>query len=138
MLSADLRGVAAIAADFPAGTVIQMLNPVLIRTSGIIFRHGGTIDKFMGDAITVLFGTLSKRDDDVARALACAVEMQIKMHELNVEHRRQDLPELYKGIGINTGEVLAGVLGSDVYSEYTVIGGEVNLASRSEAFSLRG
>ena len=85
----------------------------------------------------VLFGVLTKRDDDVARALACAVEMQIKMHELNVGHGQQKLPELYMGIGINTGEVLAGVLGSDLYSEYTVIGDEVNLASRIEAFSLR-
>jgi len=138
ILLADLRGFTAIAAEFPAGTVIRMLNPLLIRMSEIIFKHGGVIDKFMGDAIMVLFGALTKRDDDVARALACAVEMQTKMQELNIEHRRQSLPELYMGIGINTGEVLAGVLGSDVYSEYTVIGDEVNLASRIEAFSLRG
>lgn len=138
ILLADLRGFTAIAAEFPAGTVIQMLNPVLIRMSEIIVKHGGTIDKFMGDAIMVLFGALTKRDDDVARALACAVEMQTKMHQLNEEHRERNLPELYLGIGINTGEVLAGVLGSEVYSEYTVIGDEVNLASRIEAFSLRG
>ncbi len=138
ILLADLRGFTALAAEHPSGTVIQMLNPVLIRMSEIIFKHGGTIDKFMGDAIMVLFGALTKRDDDVARALACAVEMQTKMHELNAEHRKQGLPDLYMGIGINTGEVMAGVLGSDVYSEYTVIGDEVNLASRIEAFSLRG
>jgi adenylate cyclase len=138
ILLADLRGFTAIAADFSASTVIKMLNPVLIRMSEIIFKHGGTIDKFMGDAIMVLFGAFTKRDDDVARALACAVEMQTKMQQLNEEHRAQNLPELFMGIGINTGEVLAGVLGSDVYSEYTVIGDEVNLASRIEAFSLRG
>ncbi len=138
ILLADLRGFTALAAEFPVGTVISMLNPVLIRMSEIIFKHGGTIDKFMGDAIMVLFGALTKRDDDVARALACAVEMQTKMQQLNTEHRAQSLPELYMGIGINTGEVLAGVLGSDLYSEYTVIGDEVNLASRIEAFSLRG
>jgi adenylate cyclase len=138
ILLADLRGFTALAEEFPAGTVIQMLNPVLICMSKIIFKHGGTIDKFMGDAIMVLFGALTKRDDDVARALACAVEMQSTMQFLNTEHRAKNLPELYMGIGINTGEVLAGVLGSDVYSEYTVIGDEVNLAARIEAFSLRG
>ncbi len=138
ILLADLRGFTALASEHPSETVIQMLNPVLIRMSEIIFKHGGTIDKFMGDAIMVLFGALTKRDDDVARALACAVEMQIKLHELNGEHKQQGLPDLYMGIGINTGEVMAGVLGSDIYSEYTVIGDEVNLASRIEAFSLRG
>jgi adenylate cyclase len=138
ILLADLRGFTAIAAEFPSGTVIQMLNPVLIRMSEIIFKHGGTIDKFMGDAIMVLFGAIHKRDDDVARALACAVEMQTRMQQLNIEHKARALPELFMGIGVNTGEVMAGVLGSEVYSEYTVIGDEVNLASRIEAFSLRG
>ena len=138
ILLADLRGFTAIAADRPAGEVIQMLNPVLIKMSEIIFKHGGTIDKFMGDSIMVLFGAPVSRSDDVARALSCAVEMQVCMRGLNAEQRANDLPELFMGIGLNTGTVLAGTLGSDVYSEYTVIGDEVNLASRIEAFSLRG
>jgi adenylate cyclase len=138
ILLADLRGFTAVSAELPASTVIEMLNPVLIRMSEIIFKHGGTIDKFMGDAIMVLFGALSKRDDDVARALACAVEMQIRMQELNEEYKRKGLRELFMGIGINTGEVMAGILGSELYAEYTVIGDEVNLASRIEALSLRG
>jgi adenylate cyclase len=138
ILLADLRGFTAMAAEFPASTIIEMLNPVLIKMSEIIFKHGGTIDKFMGDAIMVLFGAMEKRDDDVARALACAVEMQCKMQQVNEEHRQRNRPELYMGIGINTGEVMAGILGSELYSEYTVIGDEVNLASRIEALSLRG
>ena len=138
ILLADLRGFTSLSADMPAGIVIEMLNPVLIRMSEIIFKHGGTIDKFMGDSIMVLFGAIHSRDDDVARALACAVEMQVRMQQLGVEHCQKNLPELYMGIGINTGEVMAGVLGSAIYSEYTVIGDEVNLASRIEAFSLRG
>jgi adenylate cyclase len=106
--------------------------------SEIIFRHQGTIDKFMGDSIMVLFGAPVSRPDDVRRALACAVEMQMTMSTLNLAHRDQGMPELFMGIGINTGTVLAGTLGSEQYSEYTVIGDEVNLASRIEAFSLRG
>jgi len=138
ILIADLRGFTAIASEFPSGTVVQMLNPVFVCMSEVVFKHGGTIDHFMGDAIMVLFGAIHKRDDDVARALACAVEMQARMQQLNIEHSARALPELFMGIGINTGEVMAGVFGSDVYSEYTVIGDEVNLASRIEAFSLRG
>ncbi|TAN51618.1 MAG: adenylate cyclase [Methylococcaceae bacterium] len=138
ILLADLRGFTAIAAGHPAAIVIQLLNPCLIKMSEIIFRHHGTIDKFMGDSIMVLFGAPVSRNDDVTRALACAVEMQRAMSTLNLAHKDQGLPELYMGIGINTGEVLAGMLGSEHYSEYTVIGDEVNLASRIEAFSLRG
>ncbi len=138
ILLADLRGFTAIAAAHPAGIVIQLLNPCLIKMSEIIFRHQGTIDKFMGDSIMVLFGAPVSREDDVRRALACAVEMQMTMSTLNLAHKDQGMPELFMGIGINTGNVLAGTLGSERYSEYTVIGDEVNLASRIEAFSLRG
>jgi adenylate cyclase len=138
ILLADLRGFTAIAADRPAGDVLKMLNPVLVKMSEIIFKHGGTIDKFMGDSIMVLFGAPGSRSDDVLRALSCAVEMQMCMRDLAVAQRIAGLPELFMGIGINTGNVLAGTLGSDVYSEYTVIGDQVNLTSRIEAFSLRG
>ncbi len=138
ILLADLRGFTAIASDRPAGEVLQLLNPVLIKMSEIIFKHGGTIDKFMGDSIMVLFGVPGSRSDDVARALSCAVEMQVWMRDFSAGQRNNGLPELFMGIGINTGNVLAGTLGSDVYSEYTVIGDEVNLTSRIEAFSLRG
>lgn len=138
ILLADLRGFTAISAELPAATVITLLNLVLIQMSEIIFKHGGTIDKFMGDSIMVLFGAIVPRDDDVARALSCAVEMQARMQQLNLDHKDKNLPELYMGIGMNTGDVMAGVLGSDIYSEYTVIGDEVNMASRIEAFSLRG
>ncbi len=138
VLIADLRGFTAITAGHPPGVVIGLLNPWLIKMSEIIARHQGTIDKFMGDSIMVLFGAPVGREDDVRRALACAVEMQIAMGALNSEQMNRGMPELFMGIGINTGEVLAGLLGSDRYSEYTVIGDQVNLAARIEAFSLRG
>ena len=138
ILLADLRGFTAIAATHLAGLVIQLLNPCFIKMSEIIYRHQGTIDKFMGDSIMVLFGAPVSRDDDVRHALACAVEMQMTMSTLSLAYKDQGMPELFLGIGINTGNVLAGTLGSERYSEYTVIGDEVNLASRIEAFSLRG
>jgi adenylate cyclase len=138
ILLADLRGFTSITATLPAGTVIAMLNRCLARMNEIVSRHHGVIDKFMGDSIMVLFGTPVEQPDDVQRALACAIEMQLAMTELNSQERQNDVPELFMGVGINTGSVMAGKFGSSFYSEYTVIGDEVNLASRIEAFTLRG
>ena len=138
ILLADLRGFTSISATYPADTVLQLLNRCLITMSEVVFKHQGTIDKFMGDSIMVLFGGADSPEDAVRRALLCAVDMQIAMNELNEHYKQFGLPELYLGVGINTGPVMAGVLGSDLYSAYTVIGDEVNVASRIEAFSLRG
>ena len=135
---ADLRGFTSISENCPPTAVLELLNRYLGRMSEIIFRHEGAIDKFMGDSIMVLFGAPLAHEDDVRRALVCAVEMQLAMEDINRENKRRGMPELYMGIGINTGTVMAGLLGSELYSEYTVIGDEVNLASRIEAFSLRG
>lgn len=138
ILLADLRGFSSISDTYPAGIVLELLNRYLSTMSEIVIQHEGTIDKFMGDSIMVLFGARDSAEDNVRRALTCAVDMQIAMDELNGSHKRNEIPEIYMGIGINTGTVMAGLVGSDLYSEYTVIGDEVNLASRIEAFSLRG
>ena len=138
ILLADLRGFTAITATLPAGTVVTMLNRCLGRMNEIVSRYHGVIDKFMGDSIMVLFGVPIKHPDDVERALACAIEMQIAMVAINNQDREEGIPELFMGIGINTGSVMAGKFGSSFYSEYTVIGNEVNLTSRIESFSLRG
>src|SRR5438067_7351315 len=76
--------------------------------------------------------------DPAERAAACAVDLQIAMDQLNIQQRHSALPEVYLGIGINTGPVLVGTLGSELYEAHTVIGEEVGLAARIEAFSLRG
>jgi adenylate cyclase len=136
ILLADLRGFTAVSAAHPATTVLELLNRCFVTMSEIIFRNHGTIDKFMGDSILVLFE--AARGDAVRNAITCAVDMQCAMEAFNAVNRAQGLPELYFGIGINTGRVMSALLGSDLYSEYTVIGDEVNLASRIESFSLRG
>lgn len=138
IMLADLRGFTPICNAYPTSTVLALLNRCFVKMSEIIFRHDGTIDKFMGDSILVLFESPGSPDEGVRRALACAVDMQCAMHELNQLHHDTEMPEMYFGIGINTGRVLSALLGSDIYSEYTVIGDEVNLASRIESFSLRG
>ena len=138
ILFTDLRGFTAILESHPAPELLDVLNRYLIRMSEIAFDHGGTIDKFIGDSIMVLFGAPNTHEDDVKRAVTCAVDMQIALFEMNKQNKKRGLPELNMGIGINTGTVMAGVLGSEIYAEYTVIGEEVNLASRIEAYSLRG
>ena len=138
ILLADLRGFTQICSAYPARTVLALLNRCLVRMSEIVFHHHGTIDKFMGDSMLVLFESNGDPAEGVRRALVCAVDMQNAMHELNQLHKNSEYPEMFFGIGINTGRVLSALLGSDLYSEYTVIGDEVNLASRIESFSLRG
>ena len=139
ILFADLRGFSAIAASYPSEVVLGVLSRCFGLMTEIIVRHYGTIDKFMGDAIMVVFhGDDSSPRDHAQRALLCAVEMQIAMNELRHRHHEDKLPEIYIGIGISTGSVMAGLIGSDAYRAYTVIGEEVNLAARIEAFSLRG
>ncbi|MBC8023540.1 MAG: PilZ domain-containing protein [Burkholderiales bacterium] len=138
ILLADLRGFTTISATYPAVIVLELLNRCFVRMSEIIFQNHGGIDKFMGDSILVIFESVAGSNESVKRALQCAVDMQLAMEELNQQHRDEGWPEMYFGIGINTGRVMAALLGSDLYSEHTVIGDEVNLASRIESFSLRG
>lgn len=138
ILLSDIRGFTALAETYSAMTVMDLLNRYFSKMTEVIVEHGGAIDKLMGDSIMVLFGAPSKGIDDVQRAIACAVDMQRAMSAFNEQNVAMGLPELYMGIGINTGEVVAGPVGSDLHREYTVIGDEVNLASRIEAQSLRG
>ncbi|MBC7681353.1 MAG: PilZ domain-containing protein [Ferruginibacter sp.] len=138
ILVADLRGFLALTATQPAGTIVTMLNLCMERMGEVINRYQGVIDKFTGDSMTVLFGVPEERPDDVMRAMACAVEMQLAMRLLNDQYQRGRMPELFMGIGLNTGKVIAGRFGSDAFSQYTVIGNQVSLASRIESFSLRG
>lgn len=138
ILLSDLRGFTAVAEKYTALEMVEALNRYFKRMSEIIIRHGGTIDKFMGDAIMALFGAPQTHEHDLESALACAIEMQMAMLDINEDNKRFGMAPFYMGIGINTGNVVAGHLGSILHSEYTVIGDQVNLASRVEAHSLRG
>ena len=116
----------------------KVLNRCLVTMIEVVFAHEGTIDKFMGDSIMAHFGETPSGRDPAQRAVACALELQLAMDALNHDQRHSALPELYLGIGINTGPALVGTLGSELYQAHTVIGEEVNLAARIESFSLRG
>jgi adenylate cyclase len=137
VLLADLRGFSSISEGYPSDTVLELLRPYFATMTEVIIRHLGTIDKFMGDSVMALFEEGPDRKG-AQRAVTCAVEMQLAMDGLNKNCVERGLPELHMGIGINTGTVMAGLIGTGDYAEYAVIGAQVNLASRIEAFALRG
>jgi adenylate cyclase len=138
VLWAKLRGGPATDSIQPQAADLEPLNRCLARLIEVITRFQGTIDQLSGDAIKVLFGADGARAGDVERAVMCAVEMQMAMRDLNMDHLRDRVPQVFMGIGVSTGKALAGRLGSAAYSHFTVIGDLVNLAFRLQAFSLRG
>lgn len=138
VLLSDIRGFTSVAETHPLPRVAEALNRHFSTMCDVIYRYGGTVDKFMGDSIMALFGTPVCRKDAAESAIACAIAMQREMEGFNRANERLGLPALHMGIGINTGEVLVGRVGSELHSEDTVIGNEVNLASRIESCCLRG
>ena len=138
VLLTDLRGFSAIADSISGRDMLAVLNRYLTKMCEIAIANGGSIDKFIGDAVMVLFGAPHRLASHARRAVTCALQMQLAMDEINRDNEAMGLPHLYMGAGINTGRVLAGLLGSVQHYEYTVVGDEVNLASRIESLSLRG
>lgn len=138
VLMADLRGFTPMSEQLPPEKVVDALNSFLGAMTGIIMKYGGSIDNFIGDAIMAVFGVPVAKQDDVARAVACAIEMQNLMKPVNEEIRLRGLPELMMGIGLSTGEVVAGNIGSEMRIKYSVIGSTVNLAARIESISSGG
>ena len=136
ILTSDLRGFTALSERLSPEKVVTILNIYLEQMLEVIFSYQGTVDKFMGDGILVLFGAPTAREDDAQRAVACAVAMQLAMTTVNSKMKRLNLPTLEMGIGINTGECVVGNIGSEKHSEYTVIGSETNLAFRIETYTI--
>lgn len=138
ILTSDLRGFTAISERLPPEEVVKIINFYLGYMADVITKYNGTIDEFMGDGILVLFGAPIARKDDGKRAIACAVEMQLAMKPVNEQMKKWDLPPLEMGIGINTGEVVVGNIGSEKRSKYGVVGSQVNLTYRIESYTIGG
>ncbi|HZH91468.1 MAG TPA: adenylate/guanylate cyclase domain-containing protein [Pyrinomonadaceae bacterium] len=133
VLFADVRGFTSISEHAPPERVVQILNLYFSAMTEIIFAHGGTLDKYIGDGLMALFGAPAATPQDASNALAAAVAMQRRMEVLNGELRATGLPEISVGIGLHTGEATVGYIGSERRSEYTAIGDTVNLAARLES-----
>ena len=138
ILMCDLRGFSTISEKMPPEKVVEILNVFLGTMTDAIATYQGTIDEFIGDAILVLFGAPIHREDDAARAVASAIAMQLAMRSVNEKLTQMQLPEIAMGIGINTGEVVAGNIGSQSRAKYAVVGNHVNLTARIESYTVGG
>ena len=130
ILFSDIRGFTSMAESMGPDAIAQLLTEYFSEMVEIIFEHGGTLDKFVGDAIMALWGAPIAHADDPDRALRAAVAMQDGVARLNERWLLSGRPEIGVGIGINYGEVFAGNIGSHRRLEYTVIGDPVNVANR--------
>ena len=133
ILFADIRGFTRISEHAPAEKIVNLLNRYFSAMTDIIFAHGGTLDKYLGDGLMALFGAPTATPDDASNALNAAVAMQRRLLGINRELRDEGFPEIGVGMGLHTGEAIIGYIGSDRRSEYTAIGDTVNTSSRLES-----
>jgi adenylate cyclase len=130
VMFADIRGFTTLSEQIAPQEVVIMLNEYFEYMVDIIFKYRGTLDKFIGDEIMAVWGAPLSEEDDTERAVKAAVEMQQMLHELNQVRAAQGEQTIRIGIGLNTGEVVAGYMGSTRSMNYTVMGNTVNTAAR--------
>ncbi len=138
VLFADIRGFTRLSEHAQPEKVVQLLNRYFSAMTDIIFAHGGTLDKYIGDGLMALFGAPTATPQDAANSLNASVAMQRRIIGINEELRAEGFPEIGVGIGLHTGEATVGYIGSERRSEYTAIGDTVNLAARLESNALGG
>ena len=137
-LVSDLRGFTSLSSRLSPHEIINILNNYFERMVEIIARYRGTVDELQGDGILVFFGAPLSASDDTERAVACAIEMQNAMPGINAAQRQKNLPELSMGIGINTGEVVVGNIGSEKRTKYGAVGSPINTTYRIESHTIGG
>ena len=135
VLFADIRGFTSMSEKMSAEEVSNILNEYFTEIEPIITKHNGIINKFIGDAVMAIFGEPIMDKKHAINAVKCASDMLKKVRKLQHKWMEQGKPKIEIGIGINTGEVFVGNIGSERRMEYTVIGDTVNLASRIESYN---
>ena len=138
LLMSDLRGFSMATEAVPPERVVDVLNRYLGRMAEVVSAYQGTVNEFIGDAVFALFGAPIRRDDDAQRAVACALAMQQAMGRINADLAAWGLAPLEMGIGVHTGEVVVGNIGSEQRAKYGVVGSHVNLTSRIETYTVGG
>jgi adenylate cyclase len=132
VLFADIIGFASYAETLPPERVVALLRSFHARACKIVFRHGGTLDKFLGDGFMATFGTLGENSQGARQALACAFELQEEIERWGRKRSERGAPALVAAVGLHYGPVVVGNVGAERRLEFTVIGDTVNVASRLE------
>ncbi len=130
VMFADIRGFTTMSETMAPSRVVEILNEYFTRVTDVIFDNGGTLDKYIGDAVMAVFGAPISKGNDAAAAVSSAMQIQRLLVELNRDAAAREWPELRVGIGINTGYAIAGNIGSPRRLDYTVVGDAVNTAQR--------
>jgi HD-GYP domain-containing protein (c-di-GMP phosphodiesterase class II) len=138
VLFADIRGFTTMAEKMRPEEVVDLLNTFLSGLTDVVFKYEGTLDKYMGDCVMAVFGAPFSHYNDTERAVFCAVEMQEYIEAINEKREKEGLERVEIGVGINTGFVISGNMGSVKRMDYTVIGDVVNTASRLEGQAVKG
>jgi adenylate cyclase len=138
VLFADLRDFTTLSEANTPEVVVDLLNKFFTLMSEVIFRHGGTLDKYLGDGVLALFGAPYSTERDAVKAVRAAVEMQRFVATFNLELAAAGLPTIGLGVGINTGPAIVGFVGSETRLDYTAIGDTVNTAARLEHLAKAG
>jgi len=138
ILMSDLRGFTSLSENKDPEEMVKLLNRYLGKMSHIILKYDGIIDEIIGDAILAVFGAPEAHANDPERAVACALDMQNCLRDLNRELTAAGGPPMEMGIGINTGQVIVGNIGSRQRMKYGIVGDTVNRASRIESNSVGG
>ncbi len=138
IMMTDIRGFSMLSQQLDPQDCVKMLNNYFGVMTPLIQKYNGVIDEFLGDAILAIFGAPVANDRHAEHAVACALEMQRAMHEVNQNNDRWGLPDIEMGIALNTGEVVVGNIGSESRSKYGVVGHHVNLTARIESFTVGG
>ena len=132
VMFSDMRGFTHMSETMEPTQLQRLLNHVFSRLTHLIRSNKGTIDKYMGDCVMAFWGAPVDTPDHAQLAVRTALAMTRTIHEINAEHQKQGLPSIGMGVGLNTGEMCVGDMGSDIRRSYTVIGDAVNLGSRLE------
>ena len=138
IIMSDLRGFTALSEHMEAQDTIAMLNHYLGEMTEVIRSYRGTVIEFIGDGIMAIFGAPIVSDRHAADAVAAAVAMQSRMDSVNAWNVERGYPLLEMGIGVNTGEIILGNIGSERHTKYGVVGSQVNLAGRIESYTVGG
>lgn len=140
ILVSDLRGFTATSEKLPPEKIINIINYYFEEMAEVISEYEGMIDEFLGDGILVLFGVPIKQEDDAVRAVSCAIAMQQRLNQVNqtLSQKYTNFSPLEMGIGINTGEVIVGNIGSEKRTKYGVVGNTINLTYRIESCTIGG